>query len=406
MISCGHNQTQFADEGVVTLRDIFERIAVSKLAATRKAELRSAIRTADRLVAHGALDHPADLKEVLARLARVSPAMAGLSPASLNNLRSRIRAAFKLVKSELVSVGSTKLSPSWQAFDERLDRKQHTIMSRFMRFCTLQGLAPEDIQDAHLDQYRGFLERACGFAEQVDQILRGTIRTWNAACGLPAGSSSGLLTLPPPRRTSYWIRKESWSPSLAADVNGFLASLGAPALLKKSKEPKLKPSTIQNYESSLVTVISALVASGEDIAMMNSLGQVMTADRVEVAIEHLIERARGKVTSGLLAIACRCRRAAIWCGKTDGEMSEFDDLVERVSSAVGTTRGMTPKNRALVSRLDDPRFHDLFLVLPLKLMHVAHRMKNLRNAASNARTAVAIEILKTSAQLPIFGVSA
>ncbi|MGH9642749.1 MAG: hypothetical protein ACRD3Q_10005, partial [Terriglobales bacterium] len=68
-----------------------------------KSQLRSAIKRADELVGHGALDLPANPRLILERLEGWSPAMAGMSPGALANLKSRIRFAMRLAESRLAN---------------------------------------------------------------------------------------------------------------------------------------------------------------------------------------------------------------------------------------------------------------------------------------------------------------
>ena len=80
-----------------TLEDLIQFVAgLPSVPVSRKRYLLSALRRARQLLRNGAAEVRADLKFVLQQLERLSPAMAGMTPQSFANLRSRVRSAFRL----------------------------------------------------------------------------------------------------------------------------------------------------------------------------------------------------------------------------------------------------------------------------------------------------------------------
>lgn len=388
-----NNQHQKAGNGVTTLRHLHVFLSKANVPATRRAELRSALKKAAKLVGDGTMDQAADLRAVLTGLEKYSPTMAGLSSRGFANLKARVRAAFRLAKPEIVTVRNVKLGDSWRQLTDGLSRKHRDGMSQFMRFCSFHQIEPADVRNDHIQKYRRYLRDAGTPTSKEEALIRDTIRMWNSLCGTSANAAVHDLTPPEPKRTSYWISRENWPPSLNTEVDQFISSLVSPSPLQKTKAPKLRPATIEQYEYVLITVVSALVARGDALSEMMSLEQVVTANRVERAIEFLIDRGGGRVTRRMATIAARCRRAAEWCKMRDDALEELNDLVERVECAAETQKGMTEKNKALISCLDDPRFRDLVQVLPLTLMHRARATKSRATSVSYALTAVAVEIL-------------
>lgn len=389
-----NNNDEKKEKRIVTLRDLYNFVSQSDLLLTRKAELRSALKKADRLTSHGMMDQSANLKVILVGLGRFSPAMAGVSPGGYANLKARVRAAFKLAMSEIMSVRDVELNPTWRALQEALDKRHQHALSRFLRFCSYSCWLPEEIADEHLERYRSFLDQTSAAMDPHLAVSK-TIRAWNSAVRLFPSFHLKKVTAAEPKRVSYWISRKTWSSSLNIDVDEFLNSLKAPTFLKKSKTPKLKATTVDQYGIAIVTVVSALVALGDVLANITSLAQVVSPTNVERAVIFLHERFEGRVTSGMEIIAARSRRAATWCKLPDVDLAKFDDLLERINIDAEPRRGMTQKNQTLVERLDDPRFRDLLLVLPFTLMQSARKTKHAGIAASYARTAVSIEILMT-----------
>jgi integrase len=389
-----HNNPSISDKRVATMRDLCDLILQSKLPPPRKAELCSAVKTVNRLTGHGVMDQAANLLAILHALEQISPAMAGLSVGAYANVKARVRAAFKLARPEMVSVRNVELSPPWRALGEAMAKREQLLLSRFLRFGTFSGWQPEDICDAHIERYRSFLD-ATSAVTQPGEVIRNTIRAWNHVARLLPTYGLNAVTPPAPKRTGYWIPRATWPEALNADVDAFLDSLLAPSFLTKSKIPKLKPATVDQYESVLITVVSALVALGDPLTGMTSLGLVVSPSKIERVMVFLHERYAGRVTSGMEIIAARSRRAATWCKLSDEELAACDDLLGRLGRDAEPRRGMTQKNQTLVERLDDPQFRDLFLILPITLMQSARKTHHAGFAASSARTAVAIELLQT-----------
>lgn len=390
-----HNNLEATPKASVTLRDLHRVIGELSLPTARKAELRSAIRKADELTGHGAMDQAADLKVQLAKLEQFSPAMAGLSKGAFANMKSRLRAAFSLATPDIERLRCFELTPEWQALRGRLDKRLQIELSRFARFCSSRGLAPGDVQDAHVACFHLHLTESVAVTARVDTALRTTIRAWNAVRATQPALGLAELCPPAPKRSPYWVNRASWPEPLDGEVNALLSSLNAPAPLRKSKAPKLKPNTVKQYEYAFITVISALTQLGDPLEEMTSLRTVMTPANLERAVEFLIERRQGEVSTRMATIVARCRAAARWSGLPEAILLDFDDLLYRIEAAAEIKRGLTPKNQRLIDRLEDQRFRDLLLVLPLTLLRDARAVKDPRQAASLARAAAAIEILLT-----------
>ncbi len=390
-----HNKAAKSGNWTKTLRDMIEDIMQSDLPPARKSSIKSAITRAAKLAADGTLDQAADLQVLLTALARYSPAMLGLTPDSYSNQKSLVRTAFKLTGTEALTVRFVKLDPAWQAYSDTLSRKHRLALSRFMRFCTYEFYAPDEIRDGHIDRYRAFLTQAGLPPDSIKNITRGTINAWNRQGETQPHPGFQPLSPLPRKRESYWIPRDRWPPKLDDDISRFIADLVAPSLLKKSKTPKIKPSTAGNYEHCFTTILSALVQCGEPLVGITSLARLATAANAERAIEFLIERWNGKITRQVATLASRCRRAAEWSGAPATELEAFDDLLERIWDNIESRRGMTKKNKELIDRLEDQHFRDQMLVLPLTLMREAHKRDDLRCSPGLARDAVAIELLLT-----------
>lgn len=126
---------------------------------------------------------------------------------------------------------------------------------------------------------------------------------------------------------------------------------------------------------------------------MQRLAEVVKPAQVDRVLTFLHERAGGKVTPQMLALALRARTIARWCKASDDDLAKLDLIVNSVEGHREKKRGMTAKNRALLDRLEDQRFADHVQLLPLFLLERATKRQASRRSAALARTAMAIELL-------------
>lgn len=182
---------------------------------------------------------------------------------------------------------------------------------------------------------------------------------------------------------------------MQADIEAFLAHLSSPAIFASQSRERVKPGTVQQYHHGIVMLISALAETGEDLASMTRLGDVVTAAKVEKALLFLHERFGRRITSGMVLMTARSRKIAVWAKLPDEAIAELDALIERLEEAAPREKGLTAKNKALLDRLDDARFRDLVYLLPHMLVRRARRHRHPFRAATLVRSAVAIELLLT-----------
>ena len=142
MSNSDHNKLGNAvSKPISTLGDLRDYIATCNLPADKMSQLRSAIKRADELVGHGALDLPANPRLILERLEDWSPAMAGMSSGALANLKSRIRFALRLAGPRLANgTRRHKLHGEWSALYDSLDDGAQRYLSRLLTFRRPPGL--------------------------------------------------------------------------------------------------------------------------------------------------------------------------------------------------------------------------------------------------------------------------
>src|SRR3954452_25053290 len=117
--------------------------ASEAIPAHRKRSYKSALNTTRRLLGNGLADLRAGPKDILRRLDLFSPAMAGMSRPSYRNLKSLMRAVFRLVAPVLAPARSrTKLTGAWQVLEQQLAVRERRQLSRFLRYAQAMGWPP------------------------------------------------------------------------------------------------------------------------------------------------------------------------------------------------------------------------------------------------------------------------
>lgn len=155
----------------------------------------------------------------------------------------------------------------------------------------------------------------------------------------------------------------------------------------------LKPATVKQYRHNVTILVSALVQSGVPIETFASLADVVEPEHVNLALQYLHNRSGGQVTQQMFQLALRVRSIASWCNARQEDIDRLDEIFLSVKDQSSRKRGMTPKNRALLDKLDDQRFADQVQLLPFILLHRAEKNADKPWAPALARTAMAIEIL-------------
>lgn len=400
MITHDHNHSGVMPQNagshvpLMTLGDLHAFVGDLDLPSAERATIRSAIKRADALVGHGLLNYPASPQKLFAALDSYSPAMAGTTAQAFANLKSRVRKAFRLARPHLQTHCAVKLTPAWAALRDALTIAGQRGLSRFMRFSSSVGWELVDISDTHMQRFAVHLSEEAMVADW-EKVVRNTIKAWNGCVALSLVPSATKLTTPPLRRTSYWVSVEAMSPGLRADMENFLDHIAKPKSFANTTAVGLKDGTVLQYRHMIITLVSAIVASGVDLAELGTLRDVVIPERLEKALVFLHARAGDRVTAGMMTIACRARRIAIWCGVAGEALEALDGLIDKVKAVAPRSRGMTAKNRALLDRLDDPRFRDLVYTLPHRLWRMAGSCNHGPKALSFARSAIAIELLLT-----------
>jgi hypothetical protein len=239
-------RNQFADPTLLTFADLATNIENAEdLSAARKAAIRSAISTAARwfIMPPSAIPaHPEFLRRLFAGFASAG---AGVTAKRVSNVKSEI--LFALRHSGFVAPGSylAPMSPPWMVLWEALpDKYARTALSRFFRYCSVQGILPVEVTDEVAARFLTALKDET-LVKDHKVIHQNSCRVWNRMGRVVPGWPAVVLEVP--RYADHYIHPWTAFPaSFRKDVERYLAHLACHDVLDIDAPPRcLRDRTIQ-----------------------------------------------------------------------------------------------------------------------------------------------------------------
>ena len=356
----------FLDPAAPTLARVLDRLTAAEPDPRRRGEMASAVRTLGRVL--GRLPHelPADTA-LLNRLMRTAmPAAVGVTPPRWANVRSLILRAMARTGCRIMPGRRLHpLAPAWAALDGSLpDRFARAILSRLMRWCSAEGLAPEEVDQAVVERFGRALCEDSLHRHPLDAWQR-TVGGWNRAVDTIAGWPQVRLEPPPPARDAYVLPLAAFPVVFQADVALWLARLAGQAGLDVGPVRPLRPVTIAKWRFAVRQLASALVLSGRQPATLTSLADLVTPEAAAAILGFFLERAGNRACAQTQGLAARLKAiAAHHVGVAPAALAQLQRMARRVTPP---GQGMTDKNRATLRQFADPALQRRLVNLPALL---------------------------------------
>jgi integrase len=363
----------------------------TSLSPTRRRDLRSAVRRFCDLVDRDPARVPASIAAVQGAVNGLTSGGTGVSPKTHQNLRANLLAALR--HGNATALRSVPLTAQWQSLHELLPNKRMTSgLSRFMRYCSAQGIAPDAVDDAVVVAFMNRV-RSATFAAKPNDIHRRTCRLWNEAADRLEGWPRQCLVLPDHRAPRTSIPLTEFAPSFRRDVERYLDWLTNPDPFDDERPRRaLKSRSIKQQRTQIVLAASAWVHRGHDMANLGSLADLVATEAAKDILRHYLTQNEprspaflGNLAQTLFSIA------KVWV-RVDPE--HLEGLRAIRSRLPPVSPGMTAKNRALLRQFEDPETLRRLLGMPRQLLLGVRRGKvNGEHAAIQVQLAVAIELL-------------
>jgi len=376
-----------------TLADLLATIGADKsIANRRRQEMCSAIRTIAKCLGRRPeelLAHPGAIRE---RLRLFTPAMAGLAPRRWRNVLSLVRAALKHAGlADVPGRYQLPLTPEWSNLYRFLNRLTSQIgLSRFMRYCSANGIRPDQVDDAVMDRFREDITTG-GLVRRAREVYRNSCLLWNQAAETLPPWPKQRLTVPSHVRT-YALPWSAFPVSLQAEVAAYLDRLAGKDLLAELDFRPLRPSSVKTRQLQLRQFASALVLRGRDPAGLASLSDLVRVDAFKEGLRFFLARSAEERPKHAHDIACVIKAVARhWVKVNETHLAELRALCRRLDPG---QRGLTQKNRVRLRQFDDRAHVAALLNLPQRLVaEVRDKQIISRADALQVQLALAIELL-------------
>ena len=381
-------------EGVLnpTLADVLPRICgFTEVSAQTRQNMTSGIRTLCRV-----LDLPPSAVPIAAvafrkLLVTAQPAAAGLSVSRWRNVASDARRAIK--RSGLSTSAPALTAPPSKAWVTVAamppDPWARSAIRGLSRFCSLQKLTPEVVDDGVLLRYVEHLQ-ANQLGRDPARAIPVLVRAWNSHVATEFPGPYHRLTAPS-RSRKYAADWNDLPASLKADVDAFHEMSLHPDLLDAAFRRPVRPTTIKNRDFLIRRLAAALVARGVDASELRGLADLFRLDRLKEGLRFFIGRQGAAPCTQVphlinLALAISKR----WLHLPADQIAEISGLGRNLRQP---QNGLTEKNRTRLRQFADDKVVGVFLGLSKSLIAKAKKLPLTYRSALMVQTALAIEIL-------------
>src|SRR5262249_15004046 len=160
--------------------------------------------------------------------------------------------------------------------------------SSFMRFCSANNVAPNDVDETIVDRFSEYRSR-CG--KPVDDAVRRLLaRAWNENVGIIPGWPSRRLAQPPVK-AAVGIAWEAFPASLRRDLDCYLRGLSKIRKTRKGQRIRpLKEATIRTRQAEIQAAARMAVKIGVAIESLNSLAALLAPDVAEKVLNAYWEK--------------------------------------------------------------------------------------------------------------------
>ncbi len=289
------------------LTEVLDIIEVSKLPATRRRDLTSAIHRICTMTGASPVAVQVDAAALRQRLADIRPAAHGLTRKSWANLRCAFTAGLALAGViDALPRGAARANPNWAALTRRLTGPRLANgLAAFCNWCAQNKVAPEAVDDEAVARFHLWLETRTLYPKPQD-LIRRTPLLWNEAQERVSGWPRTRLrprSFRKPRQHFHW---SELAPSLVADADAYLALRHKPDIFAAEGSVPRRPlaKTTLKQQREHIRIAASLVArqyGGAD--QVRELSDLVIDEAFKVVLRHFYDRAEAKPSAFAISIA-------------------------------------------------------------------------------------------------------
>ena len=374
----------------MTLADILLWLeADDGLDRRRACEMRSAIKTVCRVLGAEPGLIPAEPRQLRPRLAKLTPAIAGVSPGRWSNIKSLTLRALKRAGLKSIAGRSREpLASEWEALRALIaDRHFQSGLSKFMSYCTVRGIDPAAVTAETFVQF-GWEVENYSLARDPGGNYRDTCKLWNRAVGTIPGWPSCLAAVPNCRRV-FALTLDDFPSAFRSDIEGFLSRGTDLDVFSDTYRKPLAKLTLCNRKRYVLMAATALVRTGMPILQITDLGILVEPANAKALLMFLHDRAGKKKTNQPYQIATLLKTIA------RHHLHRSEDQLHRWCKALKPeSEAFTEKNRRCLRQFADVKKLAGLLTLPEQVIaQVARRGEIRRRDAVRVAMVIATAIL-------------
>jgi len=322
------------------------------------------------------------------------PEQCGLSLSRLRNIKSDL--LFALRRTGQVKQGHAygdELSLEWAGLMKRAEGPQrlHRYMSRFIHFCSANGISPENVDDAASEKFRVYLHEN-SFVTNPAKAHQDICRLWNRATKVIPGWPSQTLAVPR-RKVTYTVTEQQYPKPLLREIDVFFDHKAGKNILDDEGPMRpMKARTISSRRYRLRQIVSALVLSGYELEALDSLAKLVDVEAAKTALRFFLNRTGGKTTSQIFTLAIMLKDLGKnWLKVDERHLDQLKAFCRKTNPG---NKGLTEKNRDRLRQFDADNNIRLLLEFPRRQIEKTRREdKGRRRDAIAVQTALAVELL-------------
>ena len=384
-----------------TLQGVIEALALrSDLSDQRRLDLRSSLRTFAKVMGKTPDQVPADIGALNSQISGMTAQMVGLSAPRWANVKSGLTTALSLTGAKVIA-GKRRgaLAPEWAALlDQVEDRYERSRLSRFMSWCTTEGIAPTDVGQADVDRFVMALSTS-SLTERPKAVHRDLALAWGRCRTTVAGWPEAEFKVPNHSR-SYALSEGDFSEAFVKDVAAYLHHLAEVDPFEETPRKAMAPTTLRDVKLRIYQLASALAQSGRDPKSITGLCDLVVPEAAKAALRVQHQRNGGRKTGQLANYARTLINAARhWVKASEADIDTLRALGRSITPKTG---GMTDKNRGRLRQFDNQSAVHRLIGLPGLVFDNLPPEGRLSPAqALRAQSALAVAILILGAPLRI-----
>lgn len=378
---------------MATLQDVMDRVAANpNIAVSRKRDLRSAIISLGKLSDKSPGSIPLDLGALRSLLESSQSSSAHVSAKRRANLRSDLTAAIDASGLHpILKTGSLSLDAAWKALlDPIPDRRIQNGLSRFARWCSLNGVSPTAVDEAVVDQFVEDLQAKTLIRHVEDQraaVLAAWKRLRVLRPDLPPVSVSA---------TAKALKRVSWNSlpaTLYVDLQRYILWCTVPDPLDdNARATPLAPATVRLRRDQVHSAVTAAVAAGIPREKLRALADLVEAETVKAILSNLYRKDGNVLTPYTHGVAgTLIAIAKEWVEAPIDHVAALKKLRRKLGNL---PTGLTDKNKSFLRRLEDTRLLNSLRNLPDDLWRATRRgLARSKRPFIDLQTALALDIL-------------